>query len=303
MPLIEHNLAVHPDAGAVIHRQIEAICRRVEVHAARPARGEVVRRQAAARRATAPVEINRAVVADERRLPGRTDGSKVFSPPAGHDDDRRRRSRRWHRCGPGCRRRRRGNGLWASQSVAAGTASAEAAVQWAVRSARAAPRSQWPSRWASGFLWQAAQRSCETAPRPAGAPSRRWPRPVQSEHVPGPAIRVGEAGRKLAEVRYDGRGHLRVVAFSAPGASSRMNTVSPGRQSRPTATIASPARLPPARSPGWAGLPTPACPRRRLSACARRPVQGETTKQAGRSADHCGHHRNDRAEWPGPAPA
>ena len=190
MPLIKQNLAVHPDAGAIIHRQIEAICRRVEVHAPRPARGEVVRRQAAPGE---PLPQLKSIALSLRMSAGCPEGllDAKYSP--------RQPVTMTTGVGEAVGGTAVGQGVavgeggmgWASQSVAAGTASAEAAVQWGSTSARAAPRSQWPSRWASGFLWQAARRSCETAPRPAGAPSRRWPRPVQS----ATRTRAGYPGR------------------------------------------------------------------------------------------------------------
>ncbi len=68
-PIVDDQIVVHIHAHAVVHLGMEAIPALIEVNIARPAHGEVVRREVVGGRTPAPVEVNRRVVALKGRRP------------------------------------------------------------------------------------------------------------------------------------------------------------------------------------------------------------------------------------------
>ena len=105
-PLVDQQLPVDPEPRAVVHGQEEAIRAGIEVQRARPARRKAIGRDGRRRRAEAPVEVDRLVVAHVNRHAGQVHVRPVLSAPVGDDGARRgRRGRprnRRHVAGRGC---------------------------------------------------------------------------------------------------------------------------------------------------------------------------------------------------------
>ena len=97
VPLVDDQVAIDPDAHAVVGVGLKAIGSRVEIGRTAPAHREVVNRDIGSGRTRAPVEVDAAVLAHQRGEAGQEAVGEVFAQPA---------AARRHKGGESCRRPR-----------------------------------------------------------------------------------------------------------------------------------------------------------------------------------------------------